>query len=294
MAAALLLLVSPVAAGAGAAENRVECAGVEVRLSAAAARQGSLVLVEVEAGMPLTELYAEWRGAPLRFWGEENPGRTRRALLAIDLEQKPGWFPLVVRARLRNGTRLGCSALVRVEEGEFAVERLQVERRFVELSSADRERAEQEAERLRQVFARVTPERLWRGGFRVPVRGAEAAGNFGRRRILNEEPGSPHTGEDFPAKAGTPVRAAERGRVVLAEGLFFSGRTVVLDHGLGLYTFYGHLAAIAVKEGEVVEAGTALGRVGATGRVTGAHLHWAARLNQTRVNPLELVALLGE
>jgi murein DD-endopeptidase MepM/ murein hydrolase activator NlpD len=91
----------------------------------------------------------------------------------------------------------------------------------------------------------------------------------------------------------TPVHAAQRGRVVLAEELFFSGNTVVVDHGLGIYTFYGHLSEIAVKEGDTVEAGAALGKVGATGRVTGPHLHWGLTVERARVNPLQIVRLLG-
>src|SRR5262249_34494202 len=123
--------------------------------------------------------------------------------------------------------------------------------------------------------------------------GAAAARNFGRRRILNGQPGSPHTGVDFPAVAGTPVRAAQRGRVVLAQELYFAGNTVVVDHGLGLYTFYGHLSSVTVKVDDVVELGAVLGEVGATGRVTGPHLHWGVTLNRARVNPLNLVALLA-
>ena len=139
----------------------------------------------------------------------------------------------------------------------------------------------------------MTPERLWQGGFRRPLE-AEAAGNFGRRRILNDQPRASHSGEDYSAPAGTPVYAAQRGRVALADELFFSGKTVVLDHGLGLFTFYAHLQSITVEPGQVVEAGALLGRVGSTGRVTAAHLHWAARLNQARVNPRDLVALLPD
>ena len=160
-------------------------------------------------------------------------------------------------------------------------------------SPADLERSQREAARLREVFAQVTPERLWQGGFRLPL-AAEAAGNFGRRRILNDQPRAPHSGEDFSAPAGTPVYAAQRGRVALGDELFFSGKTVVVDHGLGLFTFYAHLEAISVEPGQVIEAGTLLGRVGSTGRVTAAHLHWAARLNQARVNPRDLVALLPD
>ena len=112
-------------------------------------------------------------------------------------------------------------------------------------------------------------------------------------RILNGNPGSPHGGADFPAVTGTPVHAAQRGNVALAEELFFSGNTVVLDHGLGIYTFYGHLSEIDVKAGDALEAGAVLGKVGATGRVTGPHLHWGLTVERARVNPLLLVKLLG-
>jgi murein DD-endopeptidase MepM/ murein hydrolase activator NlpD len=92
---------------------------------------------------------------------------------------------------------------------------------------------------------------------------------------------------------GTPVHAAQRGRVVLAEELFFSGNTVVIDHGLGIYTFYGHLSEIDVKVGDELETSAVLGKVGATGRVTGPHLHWGLTVERARVNPLQIVVLLG-
>jgi len=98
---------------------------------------------------------------------------------------------------------------------------------------------------------------------------------------------------DLPGTTGTPVHAAQRGRVALAEELFFSGNTVVVDHGLGIYTFYGHLSEIDVKAGDALETGAVLGKVGATGRVTGPHLHWGLTVERARVNPLFLVKLLG-
>src|SRR6266851_5639889 len=119
----------------------------------------------------------------------------------------------------------------------------------------------------------------------------KVAPNFGKRRILNGKAGSPHGGVDFPAPAGTPVYAAQRGRVVLAQPLYFSGNTVVLDHGLGLYTFYAHFESISVQPGDLLGTGALLGRVGATGRVTGPHLHWGATVNRARTNPLQLISL---
>ena len=279
----------------GEAEDSLPCgSAVEVRLSSVKSSQGSLVLVEARSALPLVELKADWLGQPLRFWRDGNPENVYRALLGVDLEQRAGVFPLTLAAQFENGQRLACSTLVSVQAGHFAVERLRVGRRFVELSHKDLERTEREGQRLRELFAGVTPERMWRGRFRLPVDGVQATGNFGRRRFLNGQQRSPHSGEDFPAAVGVPVHAAQRGRVVLAEELFFSGNTVVLDHGLGLYTLYSHLESIAVGVGDIVAPGMPLGRVGATGRVTRAHLHWAVHLNEARVNPLQLLTLLSD
>ncbi|MFQ5695673.1 MAG: M23 family metallopeptidase [Terriglobia bacterium] len=282
------------AAGQGTPEE-IPCGpGLGLRLSSVDPKQGALVLVEVRSAAPLTELRAGWAGQALQFWPQGNPGNRHRALVGVDLGREPRTYPLSLSAAFRSGARVACSALVTVREGGYRMERLRVARRFTRLSKKNAERARRESERLRAILGTVTPERLWNGGFRMPLAGVEGAGNFGRRRVLNDEPRSPHGGEDFPAPAGTAVHAAQRGRVVLAEDLFFSGNTVVLDHGLGLFTYYAHLQSVAVKPGQLVEAGAVVGRVGATGRVTGAHLHWAARLHRARVNPLDLVTLLSE
>jgi len=250
-----------------------------------------LLVVEVQSASPLAELKAEWAGHPLPFWRDTKLKNVRRALLGVDLERRAEQYPLTLAAHLESGEQVNCSAVVSVKAGRFAIERLRVGEQFVELSPEDRERADLEAKRLQELFARVTPERLWQGHFRLPVEGVQAAGNFGRRRVLNGQPRTPHSGVDFPAAAGTPVHAAQRGRVALAEKLFFSGNTVVLDHGLGLYTFYGHMESISVAVGDLVDGGTTLGRVGATGRVTGSHLHWGLRVNEARVNPLQIVSI---
>jgi murein DD-endopeptidase MepM/ murein hydrolase activator NlpD len=114
---------------------------------------------------------------------------------------------------------------------------------------------------------------------------------FGRRRIVNGEPRSPHSGVDLKATTGTPIRAANAGKVVMAKDLFFAGKTIILDHGLGLYTVYAHCSKMHAKLGDQVGLGEIIGEVGATGRVTGPHLHWACRINGARVNPLGLTTL---
>lgn len=275
-----------------------ECSnGISLRLSSPAPTQGSLLLVEVRsANANLTGVKANWNGREIPFWEEkgadESAGSRWRGLLGVDLEAKPESSELTTTAGL-SGAEAACSAGIEVKEGKFATERLKVAPNFVKPDPEQLARAEAEGKRLRAIYATVTPERLWQGPFRYPLDGVTTGGNFGKRRILNGTPGSPHGGVDFPAPAGTPVYAAQRGRVVLADALYFPGNTVIVDHGLGLYTFYGHFESIAVQAGETVEAGALLGKVGATGRVTGPHLHWGLSVNRARANPIQLIALFG-
>jgi murein DD-endopeptidase MepM/ murein hydrolase activator NlpD len=266
--------------------------GVEVRLSAPESTQGSLLLAEVRSATPLAHVKGEWDSREVTFWQEGQRGGVWRALVGIDLEKPAGDYPLKITTAQADGDPVDCAANVTVREGHFPTENLHVENQFVEPDPEQTKRAEEESQRLRQIFDSVTPERLWRGRFRVPLDGVTTGGNFGRRRILNGQPHSPHSGVDFPAPTGTPVHAAQRGRVVLVESLFFSGNTVIVDHGLGIYTFYGHLSTFSVKAGDLVDSGAVLGKVGATGRVTGPHLHWGLTVNKARVNALEIVKLL--
>jgi murein DD-endopeptidase MepM/ murein hydrolase activator NlpD len=267
--------------------------GTTLRLSAPESSQGSLLLIDLKSTKPLAEVEGDWGERSVPFWREAAGEAQRTGLLAVDLEKAPGDYELKITGQIAGGGKMSCSLMVTVRKGLFATEKLQVGKQFVEPSPEQIKRAEEERQKLRDIFDRVTPERLWDGKFRMPLDGVTTGSNFGRRRILNGNPGSPHGGMDLPGTTGTPVHATQRGRVVLAEELFFSGNTVVVDHGLGIYTFYGHLSEIGVKVGDILGPGGVLGRVGATGRVTGPHLHWGLTVERARVNPLILVKLLG-
>lgn len=268
-------------------------AGTMLRVSSPEASQGSLLLIELKSAKPLAEVQGEWGERIVPLWQEGADEARRRGLLGVDLEKAPGEYELKVTGQTAGGEKIGCNVMVAVAKGQFATEKLQVEKQFVEPSPEQVKRANDERQKLRDIFDRVTPERLWDGPFRIPLDGVTTGSNFGKRRILNGNPGSPHGGMDLPGATGTPVHSAQRGRVALAEELFFSGNTVVVDHGLGIYTFYGHLSQIDVKAGDSLETGAVLGKVGATGRVTGPHLHWGLTVERARVNPLLLVKLLG-
>src|SRR6266481_2291231 len=289
-----LVAIAMLLPAAATAKQAGTCtAGTTLRLSAPQASQGSLLLIEIKSPKPLAEVQGDWGGRNVPIWREAAGEKQRKGLLAVDLEKAPGEYELKITEQTADGAKMSCSAMVAVKKGLFATEKLQVEKQFVEPNPEQIKRANEERQKLRDIFDRVTPERLWDGNFRIPLDGVTTGSNFGKRRILNGNPGSPHGGVDLPGATGTPVHAAQGGRVMLAEELFFAGNTVVVDHGLGIYTFYGHLSEIDAKVGDDLEAGTVLGKVGATGRVTGPHLHWGLTVGRARVNPLQLVTLLG-
>jgi murein DD-endopeptidase MepM/ murein hydrolase activator NlpD len=135
---------------------------------------------------------------------------------------------------------------------------------------------------------------MWHTPFRAPLQDAVRGSGFGLKRVINGDPRAPHTGVDFSVPAGTPVLAANAGLVVLAEEHFFAGKSLVLDHGEGLYTMYFHLQESLVGLGRRVAQGEPIGRVGHTGRATGPHLHWGARLCGARIDPEALLQLKPE
>ncbi len=213
------------------------------------------------------------------------------AVVGIDLETKPGpaAWQLAILEPGREPRRL--SGKLTVSRRDFQVQRLTLPTAMVDLDPETERRAVSEGERLRTLYRTITPERLWHGRWARPVAGQEPGSGFGSRRVINGQPRAPHTGIDFSVPRGTPVVAANSGRVALLGDYFFPGRLVALDHGLGLYTLYFHLDTVAVTDGERVERGQVVGTVGSTGRATGPHLHFGAQAGPARVDPTALLSL---
>jgi murein DD-endopeptidase MepM/ murein hydrolase activator NlpD len=214
--------------------------------------------------------------------------RTWLALVGIDLDEKPGTYPLLVTAD--DGDHAVYT--VTVTPRRFPTRKLTVDPDFVTPPASEQARIEREAALVASLYRSSAARALWHGPFVRPVPQA-ANSAFGTHSVFNGVPRSAHGGADFLSPAGQPVKAPNAGLVVLARGLYFSGNTVIIDHGLGLFSMLAHLSAFDVHEGDLVADGQIVGRVGATGRVTGPHLHWAVRVGGARVDPLSVLALLG-
>jgi murein DD-endopeptidase MepM/ murein hydrolase activator NlpD len=214
---------------------------------------------------------------------------TWRALIGIDLGVRPGTYLASVQA-ISKPRLLQATYSLKVLSRQFPVRVLKVDPALVNPPPEMEARIVREAAELERLWQSST-ERLWSGPFVPPVP-STVASHFGARSVFNGQARSPHSGADFPSPIGAPVAAPNAGRVVLARDLYFSGNTVILDHGLGLFSLLAHLSVIGVHEGDSVATGQEIGKVGATGRVTGPHLHWGVRTGGARVDPLSVLAVL--
>ena len=262
-----------------------------VSASSPVLQPGSVVLLTVRSSTPLSSLSGQAFGRAVRFWPAAQPLEWR-GLVAADLEAKPGTYGVDLAGADARGTPLTGKTRLTVQTKRFETRRLKVDEGFVNPPAAEAERIAREAKQLASLFTQSSP-RTWRGPFVAPVPG-EATSSFGRLTVLNGSPRGRHQGADFRAASGTTVLAPNAGRIVLAQDLYFSGNTIVVDHGLGMFSLLAHLSRIDVTTGREVARGDVLGASGATGRVTGPHLHWALRLSEFSVDPLSVIAALSD
>jgi murein DD-endopeptidase MepM/ murein hydrolase activator NlpD len=197
---------------------------------------------------------------------------------------------LELRFRLSPDSTVVQRQRIRITEREFPATRLSVAPRYSSPGAEALARIERERETISATLAEATRDWLPEGPF-VRPRDTRVTSPFGQRRLFNDELQSRHTGVDLAGPTGAPVRAAARGRVALTGDFYYAGNAVYLDHGLGVFTGYFHLSEISVAEGDTVEAGEIVGEVGATGRVTGPHLHWSAYVGGVSLDARSLLSL---
>jgi hypothetical protein len=259
-----------------------------VSLTPAVVEAGSPELIRVNAPAGAT-VDGDWQGHKLEFF-KGRDGQAWYALAGVDVETPVGASTLRIDVSPHEGGAVDLSRNVEILPAHYRTGTLTVAPKFVEPAPEDLARIKAEVELKAKVFAASALEPLWSGDFRAPVTAAPTD-SFGTRRTFNGTLASVHKGMDFRAASGTPVRAGNSGMVVLARPLYYEGNCVVIDHGLGLFTISMHLSRIDVREGQHVSLGERIGLSGATGRVTGPHLHWAVRWRDAYLDPAKLLRM---
>jgi len=234
------------------------------------------------------------RSAQIKFLNKKydttKKGDDLLCLIGLDLGIETQDYPLRVYLYKQDGTVEIKEKSISVKDKQFPVKKLWVKEEFVTPPQSVLERIRRESELTRAIYDIYSPEWRVQGKFILPVEG-DIFPNFGERRFFNNKPRSQHSGIDIASPKGTPVKASNSGRVVLATHLYFSGKTVVIDHGLGVFSIYCHFSEINVSSGDDVEKGEVIGKIGSTGRVTGPHLHWSIKIRGSRVDPNALLSL---
>jgi murein DD-endopeptidase MepM/ murein hydrolase activator NlpD len=249
---------------------------------------GSPELIRVEAGSA-ESIDGEWLGRKLEFFRGRD-GRAWFALAGVDVEAAVGPSTLKITLHLKSGGVRELTETLPIEADHYKTGALTVEPKYVSPGPEELKRIAEDKQIKDNIFAVSAAQPLWSANFRAPVV-AEPTDSFGTRRTFNGKLASIHKGMDFRAPSGTPVKAGNSGVVVLARPLYLEGGCVVIDHGLSIYTISMHLSRIDVKEGQKVATGDQLGLSGATGRVTGPHLHWAVRWQGASLDPAKLLRL---
>ncbi len=259
----------------------------EITLTPARVVAGSPELIRVEA--PGAQyVVGHWMGPVIEFFPTASHN-TWYALIGVDVEATTGPSTLHILIHTAQGDE-PLERTIEILPAHYRTTTLRVAPRFVAPDPEQLKVIEAERTLKDKIFSASAPEPLWRGDFRAPVHAA-ATDSFGTRRTFNGTLASIHKGMDYRAHTGTVVRAANSGTVVLARRLYYEGNIVVIDHGMGLYTLSMHLSRIDVHEGQHVTTGERIGLSGATGRVTGPHLHFAVRWRDAYLDPAKMLRM---
>lgn len=249
--------------------------------------QGSILLIEVpshsKTGNHVTGLLNN--NGKLKFFKE---GSNSYSLYGIDLEDAKSLNFINIEIDSFVADKTTTIVPLTITEGSYGVQRISVPKKMVNPEGKNLERAVEEAALIKKVYSKSIGTRTWNEPFIMPLEG-RLSSKFGLKRFYNGIKKSPHNGLDIAAPRGRPVKASNNGVIVYAGDLYYTGNTVIIDHGLGLFTAYYHLSKMNVLENDFISRGDILGLVGTTGRSTGPHLHWGVKLNGARVSPNDLI-----
>jgi murein DD-endopeptidase MepM/ murein hydrolase activator NlpD len=295
LAAAASILWISLIAQAGAVEPDTAVLSPAFILSTPEVTNGNPLLLQIDTRSldpPISALKINFQKRDYPVYRHPvNPSDFRFGLIAIPYRQTPGPARLTLTWTNAAGQHLH-KIPFKIVAGNYPTDELKVEPGRVNPSKKNSDRARKEARRVRQIYAGGNITALWAGDFQLPM-DSKITSSFGNKRLFNGQLKSYHNGVDFRASVGTPVLAANSGVVKLADNLFYSGNTVIIDHGNLIFTIYAHLSKLEVKTGQPIAKGQPIGLTGATGRVSGPHLHWGVKVNGSAVNPIEFVEVMA-
>ncbi len=285
----LLLLATPQARTSAVESKSASSAALVVTSEPEVIVNGSPCLFRVKSRRALRSLRGKWQGRSV-FFDYDERDRTWHGFAGVGVDAVGDGSQLRLNATTASGARFSYVHTVRIEQVDYPTIALSVPGQYTEPDAGTLAQIEEERELKKEVFARLTPSRLWSGNFEVPVDSGTTS-EFGTRRTFNRKVQSIHQGLDFRAETGTPVGAMNSGVVIVAREMFFEGGFVVIDHGQGLSTLYMHLSEIMVNEGDSVGKQQVIGLSGGTGRVTAPHLHVGVRWQGFYLDPAALLTL---
>lgn len=259
-------------------------------LSSEKTADGTLLLLTIHPLIETntTKRMVQFEGVeyPTFNYGEKDLG----ALIVVPFNSKPR-STRVDFSWTEGKKNKSISAALEVVDGNYKSETLTVDEKKVSPPKKVMKRILREQKEIGAIYRVVTAEKMWSGAFSFPL-DTELTSPFGTKRVYNGHMNGFHKGLDFRARTPIPIKSPEDAQVVLAKDLYFTGNTVILDHGYGLYTIYGHMSQLAVKVGDRIKRDHILGLSGGSGRATGPHLHWGAVLMKQKFNPLDLKRVL--
>jgi len=278
-----------VQSSASQTETLTTSSGIDVELLYRAFEPGEIIVVEIKDSFNVKEARVRFLDRSYQMGTSETNHRLF-AFVSLDLGLEPGFYTLTVFIKRLIGGWESVQKRLIIPVKEFPQIKLWVDEKFITPPPEFHERIAWEAELLRVIYGMYTPQWLGEGRFIFPAPG-NARTNFGQRRLFNNYHRSSHKGVDVASPYGSSIIASNSGRVVLAKDLYYAGKAVIIDHGIGVFSFYCHFSKILVKRGDFVRRGDVIGKVGATGRVTGPHLHWAVSVAGKSVDPFSLLSL---
>lgn len=263
------------------------CAQAAIQLAAPQnVGRGNAFVAEAQSDKPTDSFRFIWRGAAHMARATESaPGVWKaQMLLPVPLNEKASHLDLRVETKNEKSAKTS----ITVKDVQRPVQKLTVDRKFVEPPASVRDRIARDREKVRKALQTTLPERQWTLPMQRPVPGSVSS-QFGLKRIFNGQPRGEHRGLDLRGAQGTPIHACADGVVVLVDDLYYSGNTAYVNHGEGVFSAYLHMSEANVKPGDIVRRGDIIGKVGATGRVTGPHLHLSMFAQGQPVDPLPLL-----